>query len=107
MVTQTISRDLDEINAKVKEASLNLRKERVRLIKMKVKEELGKDIDISVADVNTDVRVNLNLNDLAKTEGIVSPTNPRNLESMSSLSFCSRIRTSSASRRTSWRPWDF
>ena len=42
------------------------------MIKAKVKEVLGKDVDIDVKDVNTDVIVNLNLNALAKTEGIVS-----------------------------------
>ena len=63
---------MDDINGKVKEASKNLRAERVKLIKAKVKEVLGKDVDIDVKDVNTDVIVNLNLNALAKTEGIVS-----------------------------------
>ena len=72
VVNQTIARDLDDINGKVKEASKNLRAERVKLIKAKVKEVLGKDVDIDVKDVNTDVIVNLNLNALAKTEGIVS-----------------------------------
>jgi len=70
VVNQTIARDLDDINGKVKEASKNLRAERVKLIKAKVKEVLGKDVDIDVKDVNTDVIVNLNLNALAKTEGI-------------------------------------
>lgn len=42
----------------------------MKLIKAKVKEVLGKDVDIDVKDVNTDVIVNLNLNALAKTEGI-------------------------------------
>merc|ERR1712141_376171 len=70
VVNQTIARDLDDINGKVKEASKNLRGERVKLIKAKVKEVLGKDVDIDVKDVNTDVIVNLNLNALAKTEGI-------------------------------------
>eukprot|EP00093_Oithona_nana_P004899 04899.XXX_84641_87361_1 [CDS] Oithona nana genome sequencing. len=70
VVTQTISRDLDDINAKVKEASYNLRAERVRLIKLKVKEVLGKDVDVKIGEFNTDAVVNLNLNDLAKTEGI-------------------------------------
>ena len=63
---------MDDINGKVKKASKNLRAERVKLIKAKVKEVLGKDVDIDVKDVNTDVIVNLNLNALAKTEGIVS-----------------------------------
>ena len=72
VVTQTISKDLEDINAKVKGSAMGLRRERVRLIKDKVKEVLGKDVDIAVTDVNTDVEVNLNLNDLALTEGIVS-----------------------------------
>ena len=63
---------MDDINAKVKEASFNLRSERVKLIKIKVKEVLGKDVDIAIGELNTDVLVNLNLNDLAKTDGIVS-----------------------------------
>merc|ERR1712141_799701 len=70
VVNQTIARDLDDINAKVKEASFNLRSERVKLIKIKVKEVLGKDVDIAIGELNTDVLVNLNLNDLAKTDGI-------------------------------------
>ena len=71
VVTDTISRDLDDINLKVKNASRNLRNERVILIKAKAKEVLGKDVDIAIADVNTDVTVHLNTNDLARTEGIV------------------------------------
>ena len=72
VVTQTISRDLEDINAKVKTASYNLRAERVKLIKIKVKEILGKDVDCAIGEFNTDAVVNLNLNDLAKTDGIVS-----------------------------------
>ena len=72
VVTQTISRDLEDINAKVKTASYNLRAERVKLIKIKVKEVLGKDVDCAIGEFNTDAVVNLNLNDLAKTDGIVS-----------------------------------
>lgn len=72
VVTESISRDLVDINAKVKEASMALRRERVRLIKQKVKDVMGRDVDIqSNYDINTDVMVHLNLNDLAKTEGIV------------------------------------
>ncbi len=71
VVTQTIARDLDEINAKVKTTALDLRRERVALIKLKVKQVLGRDVDISAQeDLNTDVVVDLNMNDLAKTEGI-------------------------------------
>ena len=57
---------------KVSEASKNLRIERVRLIKLKVKEVLGKDVHISIKDVNTDVKVEPNRNDLHTTAGIVS-----------------------------------
>ena len=73
MVTETISKDLNDINAKVKKAAMGLRRERVNLIKLKVKEVLGKDVDIQVQDINTDVNVKLNIEDLALTEGIVSP----------------------------------
>ena len=44
----------------------------MRLIKLKVKEVLGKDVDVAIGEFNTDAVVSLNLNDLAKTEGIVS-----------------------------------
>ena len=76
VVAQTISRDLDDINAKVKTAAYNLRAERVRLIKLKVKEVLGKDVDVQIGEFNTDAVVSLNINDLAKTEGIVSKNCP-------------------------------
>ena len=56
-----------------------LRRERVALIKQKVKEVLGRDVDIAIADVNTDVTVDLNLNALAKTEGIVRTENETKL----------------------------
>jgi len=78
VVTQTISRDLEDINAKVKTASYNLRAERVKLIKIKVKEVLGKDVDCAIGEFNTDAVVNLNLNDLAKTDGI----DPKTLEQL-------------------------
>ena len=42
------------------------------MLQLKAKELTGEDIDISVADIDTDVNVELNLNDLARTEGIVS-----------------------------------
>jgi len=70
VVNNTIAKDLEDINAKVHESSIELRSERVRLIKIKAKEITGEDIDISVADINTDVNVEVNLNDLARTEGI-------------------------------------
>ena len=38
MVTQTITRDLSDINARVKEAATDLRRERVRLISERVKQ---------------------------------------------------------------------
>ena len=37
-----------------------------------MKEVLGRDVDIAVQEVDTDVTVDLNMNDLAKTDGIVS-----------------------------------
>jgi len=70
VITQTITKDLDDINQKVKDSAMSLRRERVKLIKQKVKEVLGKDVDIAVTEVNTDVAVHLNLNDLATTDGI-------------------------------------
>ena len=41
VVSGTISRDLEEINTKVKDSSMALRKERVRLIKIKVGKEMN------------------------------------------------------------------
>ena len=35
---------------------MDLRRERVTLIKQKVKDVLGKDVDIHVSDINTDVK---------------------------------------------------
>lgn len=70
---QTIEKDLKDINLRVREASKNLRIERVHLIKLKVKEVLGKDVNISIKDVNTDVKVQPNLNDLHTTDGIGHP----------------------------------
>ena len=89
VVNNTIAKDLEDINSKVKESSKELRSERIRLIKVvtrkwdnikfkslkvKAKEITGEDIDIAVADINTDVNVEVNLNELARTEGIVSNT---------------------------------
>ena len=56
--------------AKVRTAAMDLRRERVTLIKQKVKDVLGKDVDIHVSDINTDVKVSLNTNDVARTAGI-------------------------------------
>lgn len=53
------------------DASRNLREERVTLIKLKAKEVLGKDVDIKLKDVNTDVKVSPDLNQLATTSDIV------------------------------------
>ena len=77
MLHQTIEKDLKDINLRVSDASKNLRIERVRLIKQKVKEVLGKDVNISIKDVNTDVKVQPNLNDLHTTAGIVSEINSK------------------------------
>ena len=88
MVNNTIAKDLDDINKKVKDASMGLRKERIRLIKIKAKEITGQDIELEAADIDTDANVEVskpvinvseqifklqvNLNELARTEGIVS-----------------------------------
>ena len=47
----------------------------MKKFQIKAKEITGEDIDITVADINTDVNVEVNLNDLARTEGIVSLEN--------------------------------
>lgn len=70
VVAHTIAKDLADVNKKVKDTSMELRAERVRLIKIKVKEVLGKDVDIKLGEMDTDVDVDLNFNALAKTEGI-------------------------------------
>ena len=57
-------------NQKVRTAAMDLRRERVTLIKQKVKDVLGKEVDIQVSDINTDVKVSLNTNDVARTAGI-------------------------------------
>ena len=44
----------------------------VKIFQIKAKEITGKDIEIDVGDINTDVNVEVNLNDLARTDGIVS-----------------------------------
>ena len=38
---------------------------------LKAKEITGEDVEINVADIDTDVNIEVNLNDLARTEGIV------------------------------------
>ena len=74
MVHSTIAKDLENSNAKVHEAATDLRRERIRLIKHKAKEITGEDIDIEIGEINTDVKVGVNVNELARTEGIVSLT---------------------------------
>merc|ERR1719266_1877793 len=90
VVNTTFSRDLEDINKKVKEISMALRRERVKLIKVKAKEVTGKDVDIAVADINTDVDVTLNMNDLARTEGIdpslLASLTPDQLAALSAIS---------------------
>ena len=49
-----------------------MRKERIKLIKQKAKEITGEDIEIDLVEINTDVKVDVNVNELARTEGIVS-----------------------------------
>ena len=72
VVHSTIAKDLENSNAKVHEASTDLRKERIKLIKQKAKEITGEDIEIDLVEINTDVKVDVNVNELARTEGIVS-----------------------------------
>merc|ERR1711953_809433 len=55
---------------KVHQAATDLRKERIRLIKIKAKEITGEDIEIDVGEIDTDVIVDVNINELARTEGI-------------------------------------
>ena len=61
MVNNTIAKDLDDINKKVKDASMGLRRERIRLIKIKAKEITGQDIELEAADIDTDVNVEVRL----------------------------------------------
>merc|ERR550532_1571160 len=70
VVHSTIKTDLEDINAKVHQAATDLRKERIRLIKIKAKEITGEDIEIDVGEIDTDVIVDVNINELARTEGI-------------------------------------
>ena len=74
VVHSTIAKDLENSNAKVHEASTDLRKERIKLIKQKAKEITGEDIEIDLVEIDTDVKVDVNVNELARTEGIVSWT---------------------------------
>ena len=57
---------------KVREAFKALREERVKLIREKAKEVLGRDVEISLKDVDTDVNVKPDFNQLVTTNGIVS-----------------------------------
>lgn len=41
---------------------------------IKAKEITGEDIEIDVGEIDTDVIVDVNINELARTEGIVSVT---------------------------------
>jgi len=70
VVHSTIAKDLENSNAKVHEAATDLRRERIRLIKLKAKEITGEDINIDIGEINTDVKVDVNVNELARTEGI-------------------------------------
>ena len=42
------------------------------LFQLIAKEVTGEDIEIAIDDIDTDVNVEVNFNDLARTEGIVS-----------------------------------
>ena len=72
VLKSTIQRDLSGINVKVREAFKALREERVKLIREKAKEVLGRDVEISLKDVDTDVNVKPDFNQLVTTNGIVS-----------------------------------
>ena len=86
VVCSTIAQDLEDINAKVKSSSLALRKERVRMmkvkriltrnltnsfLKLKAKELSEEDTDFMLSDIDTDINIQVNVKDLARTEGIV------------------------------------
>merc|ERR1719237_1974428 len=90
VVNNTIAKDLDDINKKVKDASMGLRRERIRLIKIKAKEITGQDIELEAADIDTDVNVEVNLNELARTEGIdpsiLATLTPAQLAAINSIS---------------------
>lgn len=70
VLKSTIQRDLSGINVKVREAFKALREERVKLIREKAKEVLGRDVEISLKDVDTDVNVKPDFNQLVTTNGI-------------------------------------
>jgi len=59
------------------------------MIKLKAKKINGEDIEIAVSDINTDVNVEVNLNDLARTEGIdpnlLATLTPEKLEALSAI----------------------
>jgi len=90
VVNNTIAKDLDDINKKVKDSSMGLRRERIRLIKIKAKEITGQDIELEAADIDTDVNVEVNLNELARTEGIdpslLATLTPAQLAAINSIS---------------------
>jgi len=90
VVHSTIAKDLENSNAKVHEASTDLRKERIKLIKQKAKEITGEDIEIDLVEINTDVKVDVNVNELARTEGIdpslLATLSAKELEMLKSIS---------------------
>ena len=42
------------------------------MIQEKARDITGEDIDIDVGEINTDVKIDISTNELARTEGIVS-----------------------------------
>ena len=66
-MNNTIAKDLDDINKKVKDASMGLRRERIRLIKIKAKEITGQDIELEAADIDTDVNVEVHNNFISES----------------------------------------
>lgn len=72
MVNNTIAKDLDDINKKVKDASMGLRRERIRLIKIKAKEITGQDIELEAADIDTDVNVEVHCTIISSRKQCVS-----------------------------------
>lgn len=76
VLTTTIMEDLNRVNMMVKETSQGLRKERVRLIKLKAKEIWGADVDVDIdegvaaddEDLNVMLMQGVSDSEVAKTE---------------------------------------
>ncbi|XP_037090419.1 uncharacterized protein LOC119110622 isoform X1 [Pollicipes pollicipes] len=76
VLTTTIMEDLAQVNKRVKETSLALRQERIRLIKLKAKEIWGADVDVDIdagvsaddEDLNAMMMQGVSDSEVAKTE---------------------------------------